>query len=1521
MYDALIGRSSQAAERSMEEARVTVVTSGVTRPLSISSIASSSSSSSGTSSCSGGGGRRLGVAPKSSAYLASIESLEDDSDDPESGVVGGGSGGGKQRLHLQKPISSRAERLKGGSGGSQGSGDSGVCSPCSYISSPCPPPGRPRYCDPHLSYMDRVVMEIVETEGVYVRDLQQVIEGYLDVWRTTPNCPLSDKQLADLFNNIEDIYSFNSGFLRELEQCGLDPVLVAQSFVRNNTGFSIYTQYCTNYPRTVSVLTELMRQEATVRLFRERQSALQHTLPLGSYLLKPVQRILKYHLLLQNIVKHYVYEAEGYKDIVDALSAMTGMAHHINNMKRKHEHAVRVQEIQSLLYGWEGEDLTTFGELCAEGAFRMYGAKALRHAFLFDRMLLITKKKEEGILSYKTHIMCSNLMLIESVPGEPLSFHVIPFDNPRLQYTLQARNLEQKREWTLQLKRVILENYNAVIPSHARQLVMELGQNRTDDEIMADKATPKRQHSAPEYLEKRKQERDRRKSETGLRYRYHLRRSRKSDVGTTAGTQQTLPLLQRRDRRASSSSRDRSESRDESRRSTSPHAKIKDRFGSWRRKSEPGCYSAGISGSKKSSKLSVAQISVEQGEQSDIRKSVHDDIRSRERSASVCVESTSREDTDPFDKKCTGTVNDSIDSEFGAKLETDSEMKCDEDEERGKENDEEEAQTLEEIVSQLLMQNREFQKILKKQQRHVSLRHRLTNFGNSTSSAGGENRDETTDTENDDEEGLYETLSMTATIPPPPRPGPASGQSYRAHRHAHMRALRNEQKSIAAKYNQCDSSLLEAEYVTLMCHREDENVDRSKLYLSSNKCSKSDDMKVQNVNPLREYSVNTCDSRVAENCNKQEWPHKSASSEKQDKEEEWNAGDWGKKGSNFGNYDNLQHIWESVRRQQEEIRCLAESEESRKEEDGEEVSLSLRRTRSFSCHGVDGDDSRRRRWLPPSMSQASLDATNIPTLPAVWLKQQGEHLATPNKKSGSLPRSFQLSHEIHTSAHEPNSRGGSFRSRLLTREGRSCSDRPFTIASDKPPEINFEDIERYIEESDTCHVRHRFPLNAGDTTEDDSMTDYTATPNTSLNELNVHPEYKIYRPSVSKASLRHVISSVSNKLAGMRMSSENLESKDGEMDQERLLQRERRASRLVYALARQYSKTLKQRIRNIMGEESTEEYLDTVQPQTPSPVQSVTASVLPIYKQGSSSLGARIAHCSSEYANPRQLYSNIPPPTEPTSKASSDLRPDSVLSISSNFTASSSEGEKTSGFGGSVDTTTPFSMSVNTVSLCNSTYESIREKVDDVNLSDGSADSYYERSFEAIESFLENEMFRDSAVFSDHEELIDTPVSYKDCSTTNGNNDTVLPPRVSKNCKIPPPVPAKPDMLKNKSAMQGTKAGISDKVRTLEDSSRYQKEHNFVRNLDGISKSVHDRRRELEQWKASGSSVSRDDECDTSSQHSTASTVIEVGLCKDSKEQSEESEEGGTTRGWVKHVIGKLQGNPSDVLQTRDKCQ
>lgn len=456
----------------------------VSRPLSMSSIASSSSTSSSGVQNKGG---------VNSAYLASIESLDDHSDADMTSA-----NGSNHFMHNTGSMTASVSEER--------NSEDKTCTQQDDLSG--------------LSQLERVCAEIIQTENVYVEDLRQVVEGYLHVWRR--DMKFSEEQLSELFNNIEGIYTFNRSLCEELNTCRLDATSIARCLVNNTSGFSVYTSYCTGYPRTMERLAALASEPHSAREFRERQTELGHLLPLASYLLKPVQRILKYHLLLQNVVKQCASPETEY-----ALLKMTGIAQHIDDMKRRHEHAVRVQEIQSLLYGWSGPDLTTYGELCAEGTFRVFGAKAMRHAFLFDKMLLVTKNREDGILAYKSHIMCNNMMLVESIAGAPLSFHVIPWDAPRAQLTLQARSPRHKREWTLLLKRVILENYNAVIPSHARQLVMELGQNKTDDDMLAEKshnlitqASMRKQLSAPEYLEKRKLERDRRKSfENGIRGR------------------------------------------------------------------------------------------------------------------------------------------------------------------------------------------------------------------------------------------------------------------------------------------------------------------------------------------------------------------------------------------------------------------------------------------------------------------------------------------------------------------------------------------------------------------------------------------------------------------------------------------------------------------------------------------------------------------------------------------------------------------------------------------------------------------------------------------------------------------------------------------------------------------------------------------------------------------------------------------------------------------------------------------
>ncbi|KFO86655.1 Pleckstrin homology domain-containing family G member 1 [Buceros rhinoceros silvestris] len=326
---------------------------------------------------------------------------------------------------------------------------------------------------PKLLYVDRVVQEVLETERMYVQDLKSIVKDYLDCITDQTKLSLGTEERSALFGNIRDIYHFNSELLQDLENCENDPVAIADCFVSKSEDFHIYTQYCTNYPRSVAVLTECMRNKALAKFFRERQEALQHSLPLGSYLLKPVQRILKYHLLLHEIENHLDKDTEGYDVVLDAIDTMQRVAWHINDMKRKHEHAIRLQEIQSLLTNWKGPDLTSYGELVLEGTFRIQRAKNERTLFLFDKVLLITKKRDEMFV-YKAHILCGNLMLVEVIPKEPLSFSVFHYKNPKTQHTVQAKSQQDKRLWILHLKRLILENHPAKIPAKAKQAILEM---------------------------------------------------------------------------------------------------------------------------------------------------------------------------------------------------------------------------------------------------------------------------------------------------------------------------------------------------------------------------------------------------------------------------------------------------------------------------------------------------------------------------------------------------------------------------------------------------------------------------------------------------------------------------------------------------------------------------------------------------------------------------------------------------------------------------------------------------------------------------------------------------------------------------------------------------------------------------------------------------------------------------------------------------------------------------------------
>nr|XP_035116615.1 pleckstrin homology domain-containing family G member 3 isoform X6 [Callithrix jacchus] len=375
-----------------------------------------------------------------------------------------------------------------------------------------------------LSYLGRVVREIVETERMYVQDLRSIVEDYLLKIIDTPGL-LKPEQVSALFGNIENIYELNSQLLRDLDSCNSDPVAVASCFVERSQEFDIYTQYCNNYPNSVAALTECMRDKQQAKFFRDRQELLQHSLPLGSYLLKPVQRILKYHLLLQEIAKHFDEEEDGFDVVEDAIDTMTCVAWYINDMKRRHEHAVRLQEIQSLLINWKGPDLTTYGELVLEGTFRVHRVRNERTFFLFDKMLLITKKRGDHFV-YKGNIPCSSLMLIEST-RDSLCFTITHYKHSKQQYSIQAKTVEEKRNWTHHIKRLILENHHATIPQKAKEAILEM-----------DSYYPNRYRYSPERMKKAWSSQD--------EVSTHVRQGRRqSEPGHSPYIRATLPGGQR----------------------------------------------------------------------------------------------------------------------------------------------------------------------------------------------------------------------------------------------------------------------------------------------------------------------------------------------------------------------------------------------------------------------------------------------------------------------------------------------------------------------------------------------------------------------------------------------------------------------------------------------------------------------------------------------------------------------------------------------------------------------------------------------------------------------------------------------------------------------------------------------------------------------------------------------------------------------------------------------------------------
>ncbi|XP_075053250.1 rho guanine nucleotide exchange factor TIAM1 isoform X1 [Mixophyes fleayi] len=197
----------------------------------------------------------------------------------------------------------------------------------------------------------KVICELLETERTYVKDLNCLMERYLKPLQKETF--LTQDELDVLFGNLVEMVEFQVEFLKTLEDgVRLVPDLeklekvdqfkkvlfsLGGSFLYYADRFKLYSAFCASHTKVPKVLVKAKTDQSFKAFLDAQNPKQQHSSTLESYLIKPIQRILKYPLLLKELYSLTDAESEEHYHLDVAIKTMNKVASHINEMQKIHE--------------------------------------------------------------------------------------------------------------------------------------------------------------------------------------------------------------------------------------------------------------------------------------------------------------------------------------------------------------------------------------------------------------------------------------------------------------------------------------------------------------------------------------------------------------------------------------------------------------------------------------------------------------------------------------------------------------------------------------------------------------------------------------------------------------------------------------------------------------------------------------------------------------------------------------------------------------------------------------------------------------------------------------------------------------------------------------------------------------------------------------------------------------------------------------------------------------------------------
>ncbi|KAG7257344.1 hypothetical protein CRUP_011527, partial [Coryphaenoides rupestris] len=286
------------------------------------------------------------------------------------------------------------------------------------------------------------------TEKDYVKDMGIVVEGFMKTMEESgvpEDMKGKDKMV---FGNIHQIYDWHRDFfVGELEKCLEDHQLLPQLFIKHARRLHMYVVYCQNKPKSEFIVAEYDKY------FEGIQQDIQSRLTISDFLIKPIQRITKYQLLLKDFLKYSTkagIDCEQIEKAVDLMSQVPKLCNDMMNLGR--------------LQGFEGK-LTSQGKLLQQETFfvteqdgGVLSRSKERRVFLFEQIVIFSELLRKGSSTpgylFKKSIKVSFLGLDDAGDSDPCRL-VLWHRGSAERYTLQAANTEVKQLWVEHIQEVL----------------------------------------------------------------------------------------------------------------------------------------------------------------------------------------------------------------------------------------------------------------------------------------------------------------------------------------------------------------------------------------------------------------------------------------------------------------------------------------------------------------------------------------------------------------------------------------------------------------------------------------------------------------------------------------------------------------------------------------------------------------------------------------------------------------------------------------------------------------------------------------------------------------------------------------------------------------------------------------------------------------------------------------------------------------------------------------------------------